>query len=220
MARVWVAETILRLLSEADGVTATAIAQAVDRPLKRALESLQTLVTRGLASRQGSVYRLTEAGRIAAGNEASVRAGAAGQPRKARDHAGSLRTRAWRALRMEGGKSTLGNILNLVLEGEEKSPGTNLLTYFNALRKAGILTQSHRRVRGNSPTSNGFVVWFIAQDIGPAAPVYQPTKKQVFDPNTDTVYPLLFNQGATHHGNTQTTHKNPGSHFSGAAVAG
>lgn len=200
MAREWISEAILQALRDANDLTATAIAECVGRTLKRTLDALTTLTERGLVSRQGNLYQLTDTGRIAAGSEASVRGGAAGKPRQARDNAGCLRSRAWRALRMEGGKSTLGNILNLVLEGEEKSPGTNLLTYFNALRKAGILTQLHRRVRGNAMTSNGFVVWLIAQDVGPVAPVYQPTKKQVFDPNTNAVYPLLFDQGAVRHG--------------------
>lgn len=198
MAREWIAEKLLQKLSEADsaGLSVRTLADAIGRAPDKTNDSLQTMVRRGLVqlheNPDGFWCRLTETGRIAASSAANVRTGAPGQPRQIRLEKNSLRARAWRALRMEGGKSTLGNLLHLILTGEERSPGTNLVRYFNALRKAGILTQSHRRARGNTPTSNGFVVWMIAEDVGPQAPIWQPTKNQVFDPNQNITYPLIL----------------------------
>ena len=189
--RAWIAEKMLQILNGRSEVSVAVLAEHIERPKDKTLESLKVLVGRGLVERLGADrYRLTDTGRIAVGDGVSVRTGAANQPRKVRVETGSLRVRAWKALRLEGGKSTLSNLLSLLDSGEEGAADTNLLKYFKALQRAGILSRLGRRVRGTAPTSNGFAVWVMIRNLGPRAPIWRPTKNEVYDPNTNTIYPL------------------------------
>ena len=38
--------------------------------------------------------------------------------------------------------------------------------------------------------SKGMVVWSLAKDLGPAAPVWRQIAKTVFDPNSGTVFAI------------------------------
>ncbi|MBF0192488.1 MAG: hypothetical protein HQL99_15320 [Magnetococcales bacterium] len=190
-ARVWIAEKMLQILNEHSEVSVTVLAERIERPRDKTLESLKTLAERGLVeSLRLDKYRLTDAGRIAAGEGGYVRTGGAARPRTVRIETKSLRFRAWKALRMEGGKSTIPNLLSLLATDGEVVSETNLLKYFSALNRVGILSRLHRRVKGTAKTSNGFVVWAIIRNVGPKAPVWRPTKNEVYDPNTGTTYPL------------------------------
>lgn len=191
MAREWITEKLLQFLRDGKDVTVAALAQSVDRPRDQVVRSLVSLAGRGLVVWDGEQCRLTDAGRLAVDSKAVVRTGAAGRPRRARVEPTSLRARAWKALRMEGGKSTITNLLSLLATDGDGSPAPNLAKYFKSLCRAGIMSRLERRVKGIAPTSNGFVVWVVIRDLGPRAPVCRDAQKQVFDPNSKTIYPFL-----------------------------
>ncbi|MBF0401303.1 MAG: hypothetical protein HQL90_11095 [Magnetococcales bacterium] len=220
MNREWIGEKMLGILAQGGETTVSSLAQAINRPSDKTTEALTVLVQRGLVCRSNGNYSLTNAGQLAASSDGRVRTGGAGQPRRVRVEPRNLRARAWKALRMEGGKSTLGNLLHLLLTGEEKSADTNLLKYFDALCQAGILTRAHRRARGSAPTSNGYLLWIISVDVGPKAPVWQRAKKQVFDPNSGNIFPLIARFEGQDHGNSKTKGKIPRRQLPGASIAG
>lgn len=96
---------------------------------------------------------------------------------------GTLREKAWRAMRIKG-KFTLSELLRAALAGEEaaRDPRSNIGRYIARLAKAGILVEMPRRAVPTSPTSNGEKRWLLVKDLGRQAPVAREDGT-VFDPN-------------------------------------
>ncbi len=130
-------------------------------------------------------HKLTPAGRAAAKEGATVRSGPQG-PRNGRVvQKGSLRARAWRAMRIKR-KFTVSDIAMLVVQGGEKDVERNIGKYLRALERAGYVSKLPVRERGTALTSNGYVRWMLLVDNGPLPPVWRQSRGMLYDPNTET----------------------------------
>lgn len=93
-----------------------------------------------------------------------------------------LRVRAWWLMRQLG-RWTLPDLLTTLADGSQRSPRTNLLRYLHGLERAGIVRRAKRVIPGDRPGSHGHVLWMLARDLGPRAPVLRDERREVFDPN-------------------------------------
>lgn len=110
--------------------------------------------------------------------------------------AAGLRERAWWLARQLGKPFTLDDLLFTLNDRGAKDAASNLGRYLRALELAGVLQRLQRRAPGDSPKSNGRVIWRLAQDLGPQAPVYRAGQKAVWDPNTQRLLPPTTTTGA------------------------
>lgn len=148
-----------------------------------AVNAIQVLKRRGLVEIMGrGAYRLTPAGRewLVAG-----RVVASGQGGRKRLSSG-LRERAWWLMR-ELRKFTLTDLLTTLADGTERDAAGNLARYLRGLERAGVVVRMRRRVPGDSPQSNGHVVWWLKRDLGRMPPVWRAAQGAVFDPNSGEV---------------------------------
>lgn len=97
-----------------------------------------------------------------------------------------LRARAWWVFR-KNRSMTLAELLMTLADGKQKCPEGNLSHYLRQLVKVGIL--SRERIPDGKLTSNGVYRYRLIKDLGAKSPVVR--KKEVFDPNGSTVYPLV-----------------------------
>jgi len=109
---------------------------------------------------------------------------------RARKQTHGLRERAWWVMRRRG-VFTLPELLETVADGAQKDAASNLGKYLRALTRAGILTMEPRRQPGCSLTSNGYLRYRLALDLGIKPPVWRVTRNAVYDPNGDKAYPLF-----------------------------
>ena len=132
------------------------------------------------------MYLATEAGIAFAATDGEIKPGKAG-PRPCTRTVG-LRERAWWHFRVHR-VATIKDLLTTHATGKEKAAQDNLYKWVVALELAGIL----QRLPAKQPAkqSKGRVVWSLAKDLGPAAPVWRQIAKTVFDPNSGQVFPLV-----------------------------
>ena len=104
-----------------------------------------------------------------------------------------LRPRAWWVMRRRT-SFTLQELLATLANGTERDAVGNLRQYVRALEKAGIIRREAIRKPGVALTSNGMLCYQLVINTGRKAPVWRVNAKTVYDPNTDTVYPI----GADH----------------------
>jgi hypothetical protein len=95
---------------------------------------------------------------------------------------GALIDRAWAALRQLR-KATVPELLELAA-GEERDASAALSRYLRRLAAHGVVIELQRRVRGIAPTSNGFKQWTLLRDLGPKAPLYRPSTRELVDRNS------------------------------------
>lgn len=178
--------TVLTVLNTAtdSGNTTAGIARAGGLTPKQVVKSCGTLLRRGFVGHiENGRYRINPSGRelLRAGN--AVTSGPNG-PTGHRENRQTLRERLWRALSLVR-KATIPELLDLAAAGVEKNANNNARKYLIALERSGYVIRMGRRIPGTSPTSNGFVRWFLVKESGPKAPVYCGKKHIVFDPNTN-----------------------------------
>lgn len=177
------------LQAMADGhLTPTAIAAATGCSTAVIRHIAVKLRRLGLAGSEArGVYGITPAGRewIASGCVIQRTGPTERRTRTAR----GLRARAWWLMRQLG-RWTLSDLLTTLADGSLKAPRTSLLRYIAALEEAGIVRRSKRKVPGTAPSSKGHVLWMLARDVGPKAPVLRPDRGELYDPNHDTTTPL------------------------------
>lgn len=112
--------------------------------------------------------------------------------------AGGLRGRAWWLMRTTA-RFTLDELLLTLADGSECDAPGNLRKYLRGLERAGVLKRLKRREPGTAPTSPGHVIWRLARDLGPLAPVWreQSGASAVWDPNAgELLRPLGQPEGA------------------------
>lgn len=167
---------------------------------KAIVKAVQVLKRRGLAQthqvRAGEVsgpapgtYRLTEAGEAFAESGRDINPGQGERPRQ---KTVGLRERAWWHFRAHK-VATMKELLNTHAEGDEKAAHINVYKYLMALEKAGILARLAHRAPARQ--SKGLVLWRLARDLGPKAPVWRQVAKTVFDPNSGKVFALATEEG-------------------------
>jgi hypothetical protein len=191
----WIAELILTAIAEAaaaDCFTARDIERATGMSAKQVENAVGKLRRHDLVQLvTPGCLRITEAGRAAAAGRARIRSGPRGQQPGARGRADGLRVRAWRAMRLRR-KFSVGDLVALCAQGDERNPESNLLKYIRALTRAGILVELARRETPLSPTSNGAKRWWLmeSRDPGPLAPSVRWQRNQVYDPNSEVLHDM------------------------------
>ena len=106
-----------------------------------------------------------------------------------------LRERAW-WLMCQVRRFTLDDLLLTLADGTQRDAPGNLQKYISALERVGVLVRLARRMPGNTPTSNGHVIWRLARDLGRTAPVWRARQQVLFDPNTGALMPTLASAAA------------------------
>lgn len=141
-----------------------------------------------LVKTQRGCHKLTPAGIVAFKQGAKLRSGPKGAHTGRKIVTGTVRERAWSALRITG-KGSVPDVIMLAAAGGEKDIAGNIGKYFTALCRAGYLQKLRVRDPGASLTSNGYVRWLLVRNSGPLAPVWRTKAGSVYDPNTEEEHP-------------------------------
>ncbi len=186
----WATEQLLVAIAAATAarecITEARLVEITGKNAKSIENSCRILRKHGLISKNAQgCHKLTPAGRAAVDQELRLRSGPKGPRSGHLVREGTLRDRAWRAMRIKG-KFTIDDIVMLSVEGEERDVRSNLGKYFRALARAGFLVPLPAREAGTAPTSNGFVRYLLVRNTGPKAPVMKASRGMVYDPNTET----------------------------------
>lgn len=104
-----------------------------------------------------------------------------------------LRERAWWLMRRLG-RFTLDDLHLTIANGTERDAAGNLGKYISALERVGVLQRQRRRIPGDTPTSNGHIVWRLVRDLGRQAPVWRSAQQVLFDPNSGELIAPLATQ--------------------------
>lgn len=187
----WCTEGVLEFVAAAAHgrvtVALVAAARKVDR--RNAQRCLDVLRRRGLVERiETGVYRVTEAGRVAAAKGARVRSGPCGPHtgrRRPRDD--SFAARLWTAL-CNVQKATVPDLLVIAARPDDRDPAGMARRYLKALERGRYVVALPSRERGTAPTSPGFKKWLLVKETGPEAPILNVTKGTLRDPNTREVF--------------------------------
>lgn len=107
----------------------------------------------------------------------------------ARTKTTGLRQRAWWVIRKRR-RFTLNELLDVIATGDEGDAHSNVRKYLRALTGAGVLRLDAAKVKGSALTSNGYLIYHLAIDCGPIAPVWRASNGTVYDPNTKVVYKI------------------------------
>ena len=143
------------------------------------------LIRRGLLERVArGCFRLTEAGIAARASGDRLSSGPNGPHAGARRKIKScLRTRLWRAMAVRD-KFTVGDLVAVAAEGDERDAIGNARKYLAALARTGYLRELPIRAPGVAASSGGFKRYVVLRRTGPLAPGLYPRRKEVRDPNT------------------------------------
>ncbi|SNR95781.1 hypothetical protein SAMN04488503_2030 [Humidesulfovibrio mexicanus] len=141
------------------------------------------LAAKGLIITGEDVHELTAAGREALAGSRNAVSGP-GKGGCVERHKGSVRAKAWRALRIRR-KASVEDLLPLVLGHgaapvDEANARRSLDRYLTALAKSGHLTELPRR--------GGPARWILTNDTGPCAPAWNNSQRTVTDANTGEVH--------------------------------
>ena len=185
---MWKSEALLTVIFKAaprDCITEARLVELTGQDAKSVEMSCLKLRKHGFLVRTArDCHKLTAAGRAAVAQGAKVRSGPQG-PRTGRVvQLGSLRARAWAAMRIKR-RFSIADLVMLCAEGGERDIESNLQRYLKALARAGYVRQLQTRERGTALTSNGFVRWLLIQDTGSLPPIWRPKRDTVHDPNTE-----------------------------------
>lgn len=182
----WNGLTILDALRDGAKLTRQ-LAAVLNAPADNVRSCLRTLVKRGLIRSSEGVNQITEAGREALASGREVTSGPCNGNAVSRRF-GSLRAKAWRAMRMKTAFS-LDDLLMLLCDGSESDAEGNLRSYVNALESAGYLFARARRGEG------GQVRWSLDRDTGPEAPSWNKKTRVLRDHNTGEVFDIPKTRG-------------------------
>ena len=193
MAKVWKSEAVLTAIGKATPAECITEARLVDLTGfdPRSIENCCMKLRRhGLLTKTDrGCHKLTPSGRAAAAEGVKLRSGPQG-PRNGRVvRLGTVRDRAWHAMRIKR-KFCIDDLVMLVAEGSERDIESNIGKYVHALARAGYVRQLRVREAGLSLTSNGCVRWLLLRDSGPKPPIWRVGRNTVYDPNNEEDIPL------------------------------
>lgn len=188
---------VLQLIVVAtDPMTLDVLAATTGKTKREVVKMTQVLKRRGyitvcdaldakLGTGARGMYLATDAGTAFAATDDDIKPGKAG-PRPCTRTRG-LRERAWWHFRAHS-VATVRDLLSTHADGTEKAAQDNLYKWLIALEAVRIL----KRLPMKQPAkqSKGRVVWSLAKDLGPAAPVWRQLAKAVFDPNSGEIFPI------------------------------
>lgn len=173
----WLGLPALRALAEGPRLTRE-LARILGIPQGQAKGVCRCLRARGLVRTGEDVHELTDQGRQTVARGEEITCGPdKGQVR--RD--GSLRARAWRAMRIKE-KFGVDELLTLLCDGTERQAEYNLQGYLRILERAGYLAELKRR------GPEGSRRWWLARDTGPLAPAWNKVARTLADPNTGELH--------------------------------
>lgn len=191
---MWKTEALLTAIGKAaprECITEARLVEITGRDAKSVEMSCLKLRKHGLLVKtERGCHKLTVAGRAAfTQGTADLRSGPKGPHIAPRVKAGTVRDRAWRAMRLKR-KFSVADLVMLCAEGGERAIDSNLRKYLKALESVGIVRQLKVREPGTALTSNGFVRYLLIEDrdTGPKAPVWRLAHRKVYDPNTEKTY--------------------------------
>lgn len=188
----WKSEQLLTAVGQAgphECITEARMAELTGFDAKAVENCCLKLRAHGFLTRTArGCHKLTPAGVVAFQEGAKLRSGPKGAHIGRKTVPGTVRDRAWSALRITG-KGSIPDVIMLAAEGGEKNISNNIGKYFRALARAGYLRQLRVREPGTSPTSNGHVRWLLVRNSGPLAPVWRVKAGTVYDPNTEEEWP-------------------------------
>jgi len=180
----WRGLEVLGLLADGQKLTFE-LANAVGISNALVRKACSKLAGKGLIRSGGDVHELTDAGReaLSGGRNAVSGPGKGGCVER---YKGSMRAKAWRALRIRR-KASVEDLLPLVLGQaatpmDEANARASLDRYLSALAKSGHLTEL--------PSRGGPARWILTNDTGPCAPAWNNSQRTVTDPNTGEVHAL------------------------------
>lgn len=175
----WLGLPMLRALSEGPKLTSE-LALAVGITTDHAGRVCRCLRARGVLRTGGGIHELTEAGREAVERGEEI---TCGPQRGTVRREGSLRARAWRAMRIKE-RFGLDDLLTLLCDGSERTSQSNLRSYLIALERAGYLARLKRSAANGGPR------WLLILNSGPQAPAWNKQTRTIADPNTGAVIPV------------------------------
>lgn len=153
-------------------------------------ESCRKLRKHGLLVKTArGCHKLTDAGRAALAEGKKLHSGPNGPDLGRRQRKGTLRERAWRAMRLRR-KFTIADLVMLCAEGAERDIESNLGKYLRALARAGYVRQLPVREAPTSASGNGYVRYLLLRDHGAQAPVWRLQYGEIWDPNVERTYPI------------------------------
>lgn len=171
---------ILRALENGACMTTDELGEAVGLDRRAVSSACCRLLVRGLIDRKEvGCFEITSEGTelLKCGEPITsgpVRPLTQSHPRTNRKE--PVRDKIWRAMRITR-KFSIADLQVISGAGYE-----NARRYVLALQRAGYLYRL-RTEKGFARTSSGFVRWSLVRDTGPAAPVWRPRRRQVFDRN-------------------------------------
>lgn len=172
----WLGLDILAAL-ESGILTAKNLAVALDSSPGAIRRACQNLHKRGLIYATvgcvGGLYELTDAGRSALSQGQEF---ASGPVRGSVRRPNSLRTRAWRAMRIKR-KFSVPELCGMLCDGTSADPEGNLEQYVLPLARAGYLADLPRMMDGTPR-------YLLVKDTGPLAPAWNKQRRCLTDPNT------------------------------------
>lgn len=197
-----ISTTVLQLIVGGTN-TLDALSAATGKCKKTVVKAAQTLKSLGyvsvcdkldavLSTGARGMYFATGVGEAFAASGEEIKPGKSGErPRK---RTVGLRERAWWHFRAHN-VATLKELLSTHASGREKAADINLYKYLAALEAVGII----KRLTGRQPArqSKGRVLWTLAKDLGPLAPVWRQTAREVYDPNGNIVFKMPAKTEAT-----------------------
>lgn len=154
------------------------------------IQIMSNIVSRGFAERlENGVYRLSIEGKSlkASGKHPVFHSGAFKTYNRNKIVKDCLRNRVWKLIRLQK-KFTIDEILAIAKNGDEKDPRNNIQKYLRALKAAGYILETPKRLKGESNTSNGFKQYVLVRDTGNKTPILRPRTNKIYDPNTSETY--------------------------------
>mgnify|MGYP001143036401 CR=1 FL=1 len=175
---------LLRTLADGTCRTIAELVVVLDLTRKQVSDAAACLLRRDYLMRMGTgCYRLTDAGIAAAAAGEIIRSGPRGPADRVKIFRDTLRTRAWRAMRIRR-RFSVHDLISDAAIAADAAPDDNIGRYLRSLRSAGYVAELPRRSAGTALTSNGFKRWMLVRDTGPLAPVVLSRIGAVHDRNT------------------------------------
>jgi hypothetical protein len=179
---------IVDALISGECLTTAALVEITGLAGREVSDACCRLVTRGwIVRRERGCFELSAAGRKAVLSGETITSGPRGPlaqqtPRRPRRR--TQRDRMWTAMLV---------LRKFRISDLEITAGATVASaqrYVAVLEAAGYLSRL-RPERGTAPTSNGFVRWLLIRPSGAQAPIYRPSRSEVYDPNTAEVFPCI-----------------------------
>ena len=180
-------ENVLRELARHDECV---VIDKLDRNLPKharrdIIKAIGSLISRTLVKRDyAGCYRATNKGREWVAKGKPITSGPTGAHTGTQNRSeDTFVARLWTALRAER-KATTRDLVALMRQDGDRKPEFTAARYLGRWFRAGFITKLKTRSPGTSPTSNGYVKWFITRDNGPKAPLWKSESGYVVDGNT------------------------------------